>query len=260
MSAAKPEIVLIPGAWHYPESYAKFRTALESQGLLVHIPRLTSVNDERPPTQDLYTDTTAIREFVTGLADEGRKLFVLMHSYGGQVGTNALAGLGTEARKHLGLSGGVVELVYLCAHVLSEGQAIFKVIEERGHGEIIPFMFNYAEDGTCLPADPRSLTGPEISEEEFQSYLATLGRWNSKTFGQPLEHCAWRDIPMSYIHALNDAILPLAYQRAFVQGVEATVTGRQVRTFDMETGHCPTITAPEELAHIMQQIIAGSSV
>ncbi|KAK1140231.1 hypothetical protein N8T08_010528 [Aspergillus melleus] len=259
MSASKPEIVLIGGAWHYPESYAKFRTSLESQlGLPVHIPQLTTMNGARPPTADLYTDTAAIRQFVTGLADEGRSLVVLMHSYGGQVGTNALTGLGADARKQQGLSGGVSQLIYICAHALSEGQSVFKVIEQSGHGEIIPFMFDYAEDGTCLPRDAKGVVGPGLSDEELEAFLASLGRWNSKTFGQPIERCAWRDIPVSYIHTLNDSVLPLAYQKAFVGGMEAA--GRRVRVFDVETGHCPTITMPEEVAKIVQQVVEGVAV
>ncbi|KAI9040229.1 alpha/beta hydrolase [Aspergillus affinis] len=258
MSAPKPEIVLIGGAWHYPESYAKFRTILESQlGLPVHVPQLTSMNGARPPTADLYTDSAAIRQLVTGLADDGRSLIVLMHSYGGQVGTNALAGLGAEARKQQGLSGGVIQLVYICAHAISEGQSIFGLIEQTGHGEIIPFMFDYAEDGTCLPRDAKGVVGPGLSDEDLETFLASLGRWNSKTFGQPLEHCAWREIPVAYIRTLNDSLLPFAYQKAFVEGIEAA--GRKVRTFDIETGHCPTITTPEELTNIIQQIFAGAA-
>ncbi|KAJ5540982.1 hypothetical protein N7494_006058 [Penicillium frequentans] len=260
MSASKPEVVLIGGAFHNPESYAKFRTILESQGLPVHIPKLTTMNGARPPTADLYTDTAAIRELVTELVDEGRSLVVLMHSYGGQIGTNALAGLGAEARKQQDLSGGVIQLVYICAHVLSEGQSVFKNIENSGHADFIPIMFNYAEDGTCIPVDSKNMVGPGLSDDDLESFIATLGRWNSKAFDQPLEHCAWREIPASYIYTLNDSLLPLAYQKAFVQGMEATVGGRRVKTFEIETGHCPTITTPDELANIIQQIVTETTI
>lgn len=260
MSASNPEVVLIGGAFHYPESYANFRTILESQGLSVHIPQLTTMNGARSPTADLYTDTAAIRDFVTELVDGGRSIVVLMHSYGGVIGTNALAGLGVEARKQQGFPGGVIQLVYICAHALSEGQSIIKIMEERGREDLIPILFDYAKDGTCFPMDGKSMVGPGLSDEDLEGFLATLGRCNSKPFGQPLEHCAWRDIPASYIRTLNDSLLLPSYQNAFVQNMKATVAGRQIRTFDIGTGHCPTITAPQELSKIIQQIITGVAV
>ncbi|KAJ5093069.1 hypothetical protein N7456_008930 [Penicillium angulare] len=254
MPASKPEIVFIGGAWHYPESYAKFTTILESQqDLTVHVPQLTTMNGARPPTADLYTDTALIRQLVTELSDKSHTLIILMHSYGGQVGTNALAGLGVETRKKQGLPGGVVELVYICTHVLQEGQSVIGTMEQKGHAEYVPILFDFAEDGTCIPGDSKGMVGTGLSEEDLDVYLQGLGRWSGKAFYQPLEHCAWRDIPVSYIQTPPDALMPLAYQKAFVEDMEAA--GRRVRVFELVTGHCPNITKPEELASIIQEIV-----
>ncbi|KAJ5266748.1 Alpha/beta hydrolase fold-1 [Penicillium angulare] len=112
-SISKPEILLVAGSWHTPAQYAKFRAVLESKGFTVHIPRLPTISTAQPPTADLTTDTDFIRKYVTKLADAGRHVVVLMHSTGGQSGTNALKGLGTEARVQKGLPGGVTRLVYI---------------------------------------------------------------------------------------------------------------------------------------------------
>jgi pimeloyl-ACP methyl ester carboxylesterase len=83
----------------------------------------------RPPINDLATDTEAVRKFVQNLIDGGREVTVLMHSYGGQVGTNALYDLGVESRARQNLSGGVSHLIYMCAFALPEGGSMIKKVE-----------------------------------------------------------------------------------------------------------------------------------
>ncbi|RAK93464.1 hypothetical protein BO79DRAFT_206450 [Aspergillus costaricaensis CBS 115574] len=259
MSISKPEVVLVGGGWHYPESYVKFRTALESQlGLTVHVPQLPTMNGSRPPNADLYSDSDAIRQIVTELADAGRSLVVIMHSYGGQVGTNALAGLGAGVRKQQGLSGGVIQLIYVGAHALKEGKSGMSIAEEAGRAHIFPKVIDFAEDGTCVHRDPETvLIGPGLPEEELEKCVLSLGRWNGKAFTQPLQHCAWREIPVSYIYTLNDITLPLHYQRAMVEDIKAA--GRDVQTFDLDSGHCPTMTKPKEVATLVGQIVTSST-
>lgn len=257
MATSTPDIILVSGAWHQPESYAKFRIALEAQGLTVHIPRLTTMNGERPPTTDLYTDSAAIRKFVTGLADAGRSLVVLMHSYGGQVGTEAIAGLGAETRQQQGLSGGVVKLVYIAGVANEEGQTMMDLPERFGRAHFIPIMMDFADDGTVVHRYPgERLVGPGLSDEELEEYVASLERWNGAGLRQPLNQCAWRDIPVSYVHTTkNDVGVPLDNQEIMVESMRAA--GCEVQTFALETGHCPNITKTEELVSIIGQIIEG---
>ncbi|KAJ5261343.1 hypothetical protein N7478_011938 [Penicillium angulare] len=252
-------IVFIGGGWHYPESYAKFRTALESQlGLTIHVPQLPTMNVTRPPTADLYTDSDAIREIVTKLADAGRSLVVIMHSYGGQVGTNALVGLGAESRKQQGLPGGVIQLIYVGAQALQEGESGVSIAKGKGRGQFLAMIVDFADDGTCVHRNPEDvLIGPGLSEEELETCVASLGRWNGSVLSQPLKQCSWREIPVAYIYTLSDITLPLHYQKSMVEIMNAA--GCDVKTFEIESGHCPTMTKPEELAIIIKQIVNGAS-
>ncbi|KAJ5290833.1 hypothetical protein N7478_000084 [Penicillium angulare] len=212
------------------------------------------MNGARPPTADLYTDSEAIHKFVANLSDSGRSVIALMHSYGGQVGTDALAGLGMETRKEQGLPGGVERLVYICGQANDKGQAMAYLIEKFGRLYIMPHLFDFAEDGTCFNSDPKGrLVGPGLSDEELENYVAALGRWNGKGLYQAVKNCAWREIPMAYIHTQTDMTTPIHYQHAMVEAIEAA--GCNVQTFTIETGHCPNITSPEELAGIIQQIV-----
>ena len=72
MAATKPTIVLIHGGWHIPSTYSKFASSLRSVGYEVHVPRLPSMNETRPPNADLVDDTALIRGYVESLVDAGR--------------------------------------------------------------------------------------------------------------------------------------------------------------------------------------------
>lgn len=261
MSTSKPEIVISGGGWHTPESYAPFRTALESQGLTVHVPLHPTMNGSRPPNGDLIADSDAFRQVVTELVDAGRSVVVIMHSYGGQVGTNSLIGLGVEARKQQGLSGGVIQLIYLAAQALQEGQSGMSLAQDAGQTAILAAVIDFAEDGTCVNLKPKELflsPAPGLPEEETEKFLATLGRWYGRCIAQPLQHCAWQEIPMAYIYTLNDVAFPMHYQTTMVERIRST--GREVRTFELESGHCPTWTMPEELATLVKQIVDSPSI
>lgn len=256
-SNAKPTILIVHGAWHVPESYAKLTAALESSDYEVHIPRLPSVKDVRPPTGDLNSDTNVIRSYAETLIHDGRHVVALMHSYGGQVGTNGLYGLGVEARAAQGLQGGISHLIYMTAYAVPEGTAMMDKVKEFGHMNLVPLAFDIAEeDSSCLSRDPQTLVvGPGPDEEEIEKYLSTLTRWNGKCMYQPIQHAAWRDIPVSYIYTSNDMTVPLDYQKNFVEGLEKE--GRKVRTFEVASGHCPNFTATEGVVDAINKIVRG---
>lgn len=136
MAPTKPATILIVhGAWHQPSSYDKLTAALRLAGYEVHIPKLTSVEGSSPPKGNLVTDTELIRSAAESLIEAGHTIVALLHSYGGQVGTNALYGLGSETRAKQGLTGGVSQLIYVCAFVLPEGWSTYAQAEAMGIGE-----------------------------------------------------------------------------------------------------------------------------
>ncbi|KAL3469694.1 Alpha/beta hydrolase fold-1 [Aspergillus californicus] len=258
MAASRnPTIVLVHGGWHTPALYEKFTNHLKAQGHEVHAPPLPSMNGARPPTADLSTDTAFIRSYVENLISEGREVVVVTHSYGGQVGTNALLGLGAEARQQKQLlNGGVIRLIYTTAFALREGESMMGLVREMGHEELIPLAFDFDEDKTVLSRDPRNLLiGPGLEEEEMEGYLGQFGRWNGAGMYQGLEACAWREIPVSYICTKNDMTVPLTYQEAMIERMRKE--GAEVETFELETGHCPQLTMPTELRDIVHGVVKG---
>ena len=184
MAATKPTLVLTHGGWHIPSTYSKLSSSLRSAGYEVHVPRLPSMNETRPPNAGLADDTVLVRGYVESLVDAGRTVIAIMQSYGGQVGTNALHGLGLKTRtQHAeGLSGGVAHLTYMCAFAMPEGGSMVGKVQEFGHEHLLPLAFDFADDDSCLNRDPKTLlVGPGIDDAEAEMYVSSLVRWNGKS-------------------------------------------------------------------------------
>ncbi|KAL8852655.1 MAG: hypothetical protein Q9221_002415 [Calogaya cf. arnoldii] len=260
MATTKPTLVLVSGGWHTPKTYSKFTKSLRSAGYEVHVPRLPSMNGVRPPNTDLATDTAVIHDHVESLVEAGRQVVAIMHSYGGQVGTNALYGLGVNrgAQQQEPSSGGVTHLIYMAAAALPEGASMVDKVKEFGHEHLLPLAFDFAEDDSCVNRDPKTLLiGPGIGDAEADAYISSLVRWNGKCMYQQVARCAWREIPTSYIYTSQDMTVPLDYQKSFVGQIKAE--GQAVRTFELDTGHCPNLTKTEEVVEIINQIVSDQS-
>jgi pimeloyl-ACP methyl ester carboxylesterase len=260
MSQKKSTIVLIPGGWHRPSSYAKLTTALQTAGYTTHIPELQSMNGARPPTAGLKEDTAHVRTFVTDLLDTGKNVAVIMHSYSGQVGTNALIGLSVSARAAAGKSGGVTHLIYMSAFALLPGKSMVDKVREFGHEEYLPLAFDFSpEDNTALPQDSMYLIGetPGLEKEEVEAYAKAMTsvRWNGQCMYDATENCAWKEdgMEVAYVIATKDTCVPLDYQKSMVEGMKAE--GVSVKTWEVEAGHCPNFTATGEVARIVGEIV-----
>ncbi|KAI3322979.1 alpha/beta-hydrolase [Xylariaceae sp. AK1471] len=257
-NTSKPTLLIVHGGWHVPESYGKLTSALREAGFEVHIPRHLSMNQTRPPNADLESDSGLIRSYATSLIEAGRTVAVLMHSYGGQCGTNALYGLSKTARAAKGLPGGISHLIYMAAFALPEGKAMTDKVDEFGHMDRMPIAFGFDEDQSCVANYPREgLIGEtyadQLDPEELKSYVATLLRWNGKCMYLPLQKTpAWRDeAKISYIYTLGDVTVPVDYQKSMVQYMEKE--GKTVQTVELDTGHSPNLTATKGVVDAVLQ-------
>ncbi len=142
----------------------------------------------------------------------GRTVVAIMHSYGGQVGSDALVGMGLESRAKQGLPGGVSRLIYMAPFAVPEGTSMMDKVEEFGYIDLVPLAFDLAEDDTCINRDPKKLLiGPGVDDAETDKYLNTLVRWNGKGMYLPIRHAAWREIPAAYIYITADMTVPYDY-------------------------------------------------
>ncbi|KAI6877803.1 hypothetical protein KC360_g9029 [Hortaea werneckii] len=127
-----PTVLIVHGAFHVPQHFEHLASLLQQAGYCVDVPALPSVGIEQDPGNALELDADflcdRLEELVVG---EGRDTVVLMHSYGGQCGSEAVASfLEQQEQRHrpnpltsqcTSDHGSIVHLVYLNAPLLSPG-------------------------------------------------------------------------------------------------------------------------------------------
>lgn len=135
---SRPTFVCVPGFCHTSAIFDPLRSLLGHYGYSVLPVQLPSVlanggHASNDPTQD----TRAIRSSVTRLVEAGHDVIVILHSYAGVPGGDALYGLGTAERAQRGLRGGVLRVVFVMAWIVQEG---FRMCEEGDYSSFPPYM------------------------------------------------------------------------------------------------------------------------
>ncbi|KAF3759924.1 hypothetical protein M406DRAFT_343567 [Cryphonectria parasitica EP155] len=236
---------LLVVAFHTPTSYGKLTAALEACGYKVHVPRMPTTNGSRPPNANFIDDSQLVRNKVDSLVQAGHTVITIGHSYGAHVMSNALYGLGIEARSFRGLKGGVSSLLYMAVYLLPEGMSTFDEFEKFGNPESF-VGFDTAEDHTMTVRNPKGMfLSVEDDKTEAESYVQTLCRWNGQAIFQASEHAAWREIPASYIRTTQDLSISTAEQLDMIQGAEKA--GREVQVF----------TATQSVVDIVNKLVSG---
>jgi pimeloyl-ACP methyl ester carboxylesterase len=138
----KPTVVLVPGAWHAPKIYNKIIPLLESHGYKCRAILLPSIQHPLNKNYEKYyaEDVAAIRDRVSKIIEEGEDVVLVLHSYGGLVGPDALPGLGKKERTEKGEKGGVVRLVYINAWLVPENFCAASPAGDGNPSEVSPFI------------------------------------------------------------------------------------------------------------------------
>ncbi|PYI10968.1 alpha/beta-hydrolase [Aspergillus sclerotiicarbonarius CBS 121057] len=232
-----PTLLFVPGAWHSPESYRRVVDQLEAVGYesdLVHLPSVGPAQH----LPDFSADVVHIRGHIQRLVDAGKKVVVVVHSYGGIPSSEAVKGLDWDTRQKNGQAGGVVHLFYCCSFIVPEGKSLIGAFG----GNDLPW-FDISEDGLEVnPARPDEIFYNDMSDED--------------TYHSPCTYAAWKDVPCTYLYCAQDAAIPLAVQRMMVEELAA---GYPIRTEFVDASHSPFFSKPTEVALALRRA-AGEEV
>lgn len=107
--------------------YYPIQDAIKAQGYECFVNNLPSAS-RNPPEEPatLEDDAVFIRGVIEKIADQGKDIVVIAHSYGGVVATEAAKGVVKADRQANGKRGGIVKIAYLSAIVLPVGGSNFK--------------------------------------------------------------------------------------------------------------------------------------
>jgi hypothetical protein len=76
-------------------------------------------------------DTAIIRGALESLISEGKYVVLVMHSYGGKAGANAVSGLEFAAREQNREKGGIIHCIFLAGFLIPKGKSLADMFPGR---------------------------------------------------------------------------------------------------------------------------------
>ncbi|KAL1988106.1 hypothetical protein VTN96DRAFT_1137 [Rasamsonia emersonii] len=248
-TATKPTIVIVQGSFQTPLFYGALLTGLLDAGYPVIHPRLpscTNVDDADFPTRTLTDDSLAVTVAIQRLVEaEGKTVVVVMHSYGGLVGSNAIPEeLSYSYRQSRGFAGGVIHLFYFCAFILGKGQSVLGVFGESPNNDVRP-------DGRFCIRNGAKILFNDLPDSEAALWESRLIPQSYKVQTTPLTRAAYEYIPSTYLITENDRAVPVRFQEMFA----ATIKAQVVRC---SSGHSPMLSQPAVLVEKITAAVEGA--
>lgn len=280
-----PTLLIVPGSYSPCLAYydlvkhiQRLHPALP-EPLVYDLPSASSGPPLPPPT--LYDDSAYFAEKISQLADTGTDIVLFAHSYGGAVAREAVKGFSKEERAKQGKKGGVVKLVYLSAVIPAPGQSLHDACSSLDFSflrpvEEISTMLRAFANGqlplhhvdTCSPSQgstdyfqqsirnsaPKCFN--DLPQAEAVKWAARMTVHTGISFTNPVTELSDYDkaIPSTFIYLARDLILPPDFQKARIELLKSQSGADKVQVVEMDTGHCPNVSAPEELAKVLGKI------
>ncbi|KKK14460.1 hypothetical protein P175DRAFT_0551483 [Aspergillus ochraceoroseus IBT 24754] len=249
--ASKPTIILVPGAWHSPDCYDRVIEYLHEAGYKTEKVHLPSVGPPEHYT-DFSADVAHVRKYIEKAVNAGQKVVVVVHSYGGLPGNEAIKDLDLKTRQSRGLEGGVSHLFLCCSFVVSEGSSLLGAI-----GDTDPSWLDVSEDKLETSSkNPVETFYNDMTEDDINHAVAALKPHSYQTFKSRCTFAAWKTVPTTYLYCLRDQAIPISAQRMMV---EETGKGFGIMTETVDASHSPFYTVPSQMAGAIRRA-AGENV
>ncbi|XHG06029.1 hypothetical protein AWENTII_009240 [Aspergillus wentii] len=195
-------------------------------------------------------DASHFHDVINALADEGKDVVIVAHSYGGIVANQCAQGLLKTDRAAFGKPGGVVRVVFITCIVPALGCSTSDTTSD------IRF------DGISVQGDYMTLDAVESAKMNFSDlpldeavkFSSHATMHSALSFAGKLSYAAYEHVAVSYIICEKDACLPPTFQQDRIKLIEEK-SGNKVDTRSINAGHFPPITRPEELAGLIQEAI-----
>lgn len=234
--------VLVHGAWHGAWCWRRVSDLLTRQGHRVHAVTLTGVGERAHLLHaDIHLDTH-IQDVMSVIETEELDQVVLaVHSYAGMIGT-AVADRMCERLHHL---------VYVDAVVPKPGEA-WSGTHTRATRDA-RLAAAQASSSYSFPPPSPELFGLDGEDAAWVARRQTPHPAHPYTDALDFSVACVASLPRSFIHctrpslATIDAIRPRITDSAFWDG--QWLPGSKL--VEMQTGHDPMISAPQELTHIL---------
>jgi pimeloyl-ACP methyl ester carboxylesterase len=227
---ARPNIVLVHGAWADGSSWSSVIERLQAHGYRVTAPQF--------PLTSLADDVARLRHM---LALQDGPTVVAGHSYGGQV----MTALGNDAPN-------VVGLVYIAAFGLDEGESLGGLLAQGPPTPALAHQFVDDEGFVWLTEDDfvNHFAG-DVDPVKAKVLYAVQQPLSTSAFSDVMSVPAWKSLPSWYLVAQDDQALPADAERMFATRMGAT-------TIEVRAGHLAMVSHPAEVVNLTEAAAAAA--
>ncbi|KAI1384589.1 alpha/beta-hydrolase [Hypoxylon trugodes] len=248
----KPTIVLVTGSFAPPGFYDNILEIITQRGYEIKALQLTTVapkaGPRKGPAATMYDDAALIAKEIEALADEGKDVILLSHSYGGIPASQSTKGLTKKERQEQGKKGGVVRFLYKTALVPALGKSSTDLLSQQPQSNHIDFGVD--ENGYLYYVDPSAVADSVFSDiPDRAERIVCVNKFevhSAVSFTNELTHAGYKDAPVSYLLCEEDETILPKFQRLGIDTIERE-SGNKVDVTSIKAGHCPTVTKPQEV-------------
>jgi pimeloyl-ACP methyl ester carboxylesterase len=220
---ARPNIVLVHGAWADGSCWSSVIERLQADGYHVTAPQF--------PMTALAADVARLRQ-VLDLQDG--PTIVAAHSYGGQI----MTALGTDAPH-------VTGLVYIAAFALDEGESLGALLSQGPTPPALAHLFTDKQGFGWLPEDDFvHHFAADVEPVRARVMHAVQQALAGSTFTDVMGVPAWKSLPSWYLVATQDQAIPPDAERMFASRMGAT-------TVEVPASHVAMVSHPAEVAQLI---------
>jgi pimeloyl-ACP methyl ester carboxylesterase len=250
-NTALPVVVLVPGAWHQPTCYSELYMHLAVHSYETHTVALPSCGSATP---SFDPDVAAIRKVLAQLCDdEGKDVVLVMHSFGGSCGSEAVKGFAKKLREKERKKGGVVRLVYIMAFAMMPGESILP----ENQLAVLAKAFNISEDNLLcnIPeATANAMFYADVKPEIAAKARAELVAHSVRSFWSKVSYAPFvKDVPSTWVMCESDMSLDMNRAKSMV----AKAKEQDPQAFDVierkACGHNPFLSEVEWLTGVVRR-------
>ncbi|KAJ5528334.1 hypothetical protein N7513_012493 [Penicillium frequentans] len=262
-SSRKPTIMLLHGAFHWPDCFDSIAPLLKNAGYSVH-------NTTQFPStghgssSSLQMDIDAVRAALLQILEgdpgqnNGNDCVLVMHSYGAVPAVQALQGLSSKERG-AGKTA-VVKLVYLTCNIPRVGESH---LQQYGDWATqTGWISEESEPPVSINDDvARFIGSPDalyngLDEEQQLTLYHDLKTQSALALLTPLEYAGYKEIPGWYLVTLKDKLMPPEFQKLCIEAVGS----RMEHVEEINTGHSSFLVEPAAVTDFIIRAATSTGV
>ena len=222
--SARPDIVLVHGAWADGSCWTEVIQHLQADGYHVTAPQF--------PMTSLAADVARLRQ-VLDLQDG--PVILAGHSYGGQI----ITALGAETAN-------VAGLVYIAAFGIDQGESLGGLLAQGPPSPALAHLFTDKQGFGWLPEDDFvNHFAADVDPVRAKAMHAVQQALAGSTFNDVMGVPAWKSLPSWYLVATEDQAIPPDAERLFASRMGAT-------TVEVPSSHVAMVSHPAEVAQLIK--------